>query len=90
MQLTDGDLNLVAYWIVNEGNVQTKTSPYCRNGNELLIGSYPQSNVTDRETLTGLAEFEFNMQSYFNSFKLNKGNEEPPLVEGWTNSGEKY
>lgn len=90
VQLTDGDLNLVAYWIVNEGNVQTKTSPYCRNGNDLLIGSYPQSNVTDEDTLAGLAEFEFNMQSYFNSFKLNKGNEEPPLVEGWTNSGEKY
>lgn len=90
VQLTDGDLNLVAYWIVNEGNVQTKTSPYCRNGNDLLIGSYPQSNVTDEDTLARLAEFEFNMQSYFNSFKLNKGNEEPPLVEGWTNSGEKY
>lgn len=90
VQLTDGDLNLVAYWIVNEGNVQTKTSPYCRNGNELLIGSYPQSNVTDEDTLAWLAKFEFDMQSYFNSFKLNTLGAKPPLVEGWTDSDENY
>lgn len=90
VQLADGNLNLFAYWIVNEENVQTKTSPYCRNGNDLLIGSYPQSNVTDEETLAGLAEFEFDMQSYFNSFKLNTLGAKPPLVEGWTDSDENY
>lgn len=86
VQLTDGDLNLVAYWIVSEGNVQTKTSPYCRNGNELLIGSYPQSDVTDEDTLAGLAEFEFDT-------KLLPGyiwKDNVKLVDNWTDSGEKY
>ena len=86
VQLTDGDLNLVAYWIVNEGNVQTKTSPYCRNGNELLIGSYPQSDVTDEETLAGLAEFEFDPQSLPDYIY----NDNVKVVDNWTDSGEYY
>ena len=89
VQLTDGNLNLVAYWIVNEGNVLTKTSPYCRNGNELLIGSYPQSNVTDEDTLAGLAAFEFDAYDA----KLLPGyiyKDNLKLVDNWTDSGEKY
>lgn len=86
IQLTDGDLNLVANWIKNEGELQKKTLPYCRIGNEVLIGSYPQSEVTDEETLSGLAEFEFDVQllpGYYYKDNLT-------LVDKWTDSKEYY
>lgn len=84
VQLEDGDLDLVAYWTLNESALQKRTSPYLRNGNEVFMGSYPQSDVTDEETLTGLAAFEFDMQPLLSSH----GN--PAVVEGWTDSNENY
>jgi len=85
LQITDGDVNLVAYWTENEGSIQKKTSEYCRLGDVVLIGSYPQSEVTDDETLAGLAEFEFDLQPLFASASGNV-----TVVEGWTDSNENY
>ncbi|MGN0374434.1 MAG: InlB B-repeat-containing protein [Butyrivibrio sp.] len=83
IQITDGNLNLVAYWTAAEGELQSKTSPYYRDGNTILMGTYPQSQVTDDATLAGLATYEFDISSIPTSGDITR-------PDGWVDSGEKY
>lgn len=84
VKISDGNLKLVACWIENEGKTFNETSPYCRIDDTVYMGSFPQSQVTDEETLAGLAEFEFDLQPILALPR------EPSVPEGWTDSGEKY
>ncbi len=90
IKLSDGNITLVADWIETEGEQQNKVAPYYRNGNELWMGSYPQSKVTDEALLAELKAYEFDKNSVL---RLNPTGSMYSLIgdapEGWT-KGDKF
>ena len=83
IRITDGNLNLVAYWTETEGELQNRISPYYRDGSIILMGSYPQSEVSDAATLAGLSSYEFDVKAMQDSRDV-------VLPDGWVDSGENY
>ena len=84
IKLSDGNIELVADWIETEGELLNKTAPYCRDGNDILMGSIPQSEVKEEALLAELKAYEFNISDKFSFLDRMYTPISDTVPEGWT------
>lgn len=88
INLSDGNVKVVADWIETEGEVENEICAYNREGDIIYMGLYPQSKVENETVLNSLEKYEFDIRTLWeiDSPYYKKEWWTPEVPEGWVNA----